>query len=300
MIEQSIIRFLETAFLRSVRLKNLYPPLFIVGAPRSGTTVVTQHIINTFDVGYFSNLSKAHPKACVSYAWWARHCHRFSPSYENRYGIIDGAHAPSDGWDIFHRWFPRYDHAKPVRVDRLYELRNIVRMLEIIYDAPFANKNNANSTRIPYLDAVFPTALFVDVTRDIYDTVFSIMQGRRRNSIAHDQWWGAAPPQFQNHRFGSELERVVHQVWGVSRCIDGALQRIPSARWITVPYETFCEDPGRLLGWIGHRYASAGVSLRRRSGSAPVRFERRRHEFEERSTLEQEIDEIVKNLEALQ
>lgn len=298
MILQPVVRLPETLLVRSLHLENRYPPLFVVGTPRSGTTVVIQHIINTFELGYFPNLSKAHPKACVFFAWRARRRHRFTPSYESRYGIIDGPMAPSDGWDIFHRWFPRYDHSQPVREDHFYELRNIVRMLEVIFDAPFANKNNANSTRIPYLDAIFPTALFVHVTRDVHDTVFSILESRRRNAVGEDEWWGASPPQFYDRRFDSELERVVHQVWGIERTIAASLERVPAQRRVTVPYDAFCERPAQLVEWVDGCYASAGVRLRRRPGSPPERFERKRHAFNGRAEREREIDAIVERLEA--
>jgi hypothetical protein len=291
------LRLPETILVRSLRLEPRYPPLFVVGAPRSGTTVVMQHIINTYEFAYFPNLSKAHPQACVFFGWWARRRHAFEPSYESRHGIIEGPLAPSDGWEILHRWFPRYDHSQPVCEERLYELRNIVRMFEMIFDAPFANKNNANSVRIAELHALFPRAVFVRVQRDFHDTVFSVLRSRRDNAVPPDEWWGASPPQFHDRSFADEFERVVYQTWGIERFIEASLERVPGEQQITVPYAAFCDHPAALTEWVAQRYANAGVTLRTRPGETPQRFALARREFEGRAEREREMDALVARLE---
>jgi len=37
--------------------ENTLPPIFIVGAPRSGTTLLTQVLISSFELGYIDNIS---------------------------------------------------------------------------------------------------------------------------------------------------------------------------------------------------------------------------------------------------
>lgn len=292
------VGLVETAVVRSLHLRHRYPPLFVVGVPRSGTTVVIQHIINRLRFGYFPNVARRHADAPITFSYVTAKRHHFEVSYTSDYGLIDGPMAPSDGWEVFHRWFPRYDYDQPVRTGRLHELRTIVALLERIFDAPIANKNNSNTVRIPYLDSLFPDAFFVHVTRDMTDTVASIMKGRARHGIPDDEWWGASPPHYANATFPSVLERVVCQVWDVRRYVEECLEAVDDHRQLVLPYETFCDDPSQVLEWIEASYRRHGVDLERRvPADSPVDI-RRPATVPERSTLADDIAVIVDRLEA--
>lgn len=289
---------LESAIVAAARLENKYPPLFVVGVPRSGTTVVIQHVINSLVFAYFPNLAKQHPKACITFGWWAKRRYRLEPSYESSYGIIHGAVAPSDGWDIFHRWFPCYELDRPVKEDRLHELRTIVRAFESIFGAPFANKNNANSVRIAHLLSLFPDARFIHISRDLGDTVASVLKSREANKVPATEWWGAAPPQFHDRTFETDLERAVHQTWGVERSITESLERVPDDHRIALCYEDFCARPAALIEWAESTYADAGVTLQQRSASAMPTFTASAGKDAEYETRSAEIDRIVNELDA--
>lgn len=292
-----VASLIEPALLRLFRGPNRFPPLFVVGAPRSGTTVVIQHIINSLEFGYFPNLAKWHPRACITFGYLARRRYAYESSYDSAYGVIEGPMAPSDGWDILHRWFPRYQPDRKVDERRLTELRTIVRAYEKIFDAPFANKNNANSLRIPYLRRVFPASYFVYVRRDLCDAALSVMKSREAHNVPPDEWWGIAPPRFHDRAFASELERAVYQTVDVERYIEGALAEHPSSRVYTVAYEDFCEAPDDLIAWIDSAYRSEGVTLGRRERHPPVRFRRSTLPEEERRALEAQIAGIVEQLQ---
>lgn len=280
MLKEGLIRIvggLESAVTRGVRLKNRYPPLFIVGAPRSGTTVVARYLESRYRFAYLPNISKRHPRACVTLAAYARFFLSYEVGYGSEYGQAPGPGAPSDGWDVFHRWFPRYDHSRPVAEGRLYELRNIVRMLEIIYGAPFLNKNNNNSTRIAQLARVFPDAFFLFVRRDVRDTVKSLLAARERHHVGLNEWWSAAPPQYWNRRFSSEVEQAVYGTRGVEDCVARSLAQIPAERWRAVHYEEFCEQPIRLAERVSGMYSWAGITLAPGALLSEPVFERRTH-----------------------
>lgn len=292
-----LARAIESIVVGRLRADNRYPPLFVVGAPRSGTTVVIQHIINSYDFGYFPNLAKEHPRACVTFGYWARRKYEFQASYESAYGVVAGPMAPSDGWDIFHRWFPRYDHSQPVREERLHELKTIVRGFERIFNAPFANKNNANSLRIAPLRRLFPDARFVHVRRDLCDTVQSVLKSRTAHGVPANEWWGIAPPRFFDRAFTSELERVVYQTYDVEKSISENLADLAPESCFTTSYEDFCDDPAPLVGWLASTYADAGVKLRARGLGRSGSFRGSSLAGEERARLEAQVDKIVERLE---
>lgn len=293
----SVAGIVEPLLVHSARADNAWPPLFVVGAPRSGTTVVFQYIVNTLEFGYFPNLAKEHPRACITLGYWARRRYRYEGSYESAYGVIEGPMAPSDGWGIFHRWFPRYDLDSPVREERLHELKTIVRAFERIFSAPFANKNNANSLRVPHLRRLFPDARFVHVRRDVCDTVRSVLKSRAAHRVGENEWWGIAPPRFYKRRFASELERVVYQTVDVERFITESLEGVGDDRSRVVPYEWFCSAPGALVDWVTGSYAASGTTLRRHDSTPPPTFQRSGVPDTERAELEARVREIAARVE---
>lgn len=276
MIPDRLLGAVESAAVRMVPLRNRYPPLFVVGVPRSGTTPVFQHLLNQRRFAYFPNRTRGHAYTCVTRTAWGRLVDRYEPSYDSRFGIVEGGMGPSDGWEIFHRWFPRYDLDRPVGEGRLRELKTLVRALELLYGAPFANKNNANSVRIEHLRALFPEALFVHVMRDRLDTACSLLDARRRHGVGLGEWWSAAPPQFLHRRFRDDVEQTMAQVLGVEAAIREALADAGDGR-IECAYEAFCTDPDGVVEAVTAAYAARGVALRARAGApAPALAPQRR------------------------
>lgn len=260
-----MIGVLERAVLRAAEPEPRHPPLFVVGAPRCGTTVVYLHLVNRFRFAYFPNAAKRHPGAPVTFTWLARRLGRFRPRWTSRYGEVEGRLAPSDGWGIFHRWFPCYDHSRPVREERLPELRAVVALHERIFGAPFINKNNNNSTRIGHLARLFPRALFVHVWRDLRDASASLLEARRRHEVGVGEWWSAAPPAHHDREFGDEMEQVLVTLGGLWREIEDRLGGLERDRWIDVSYRDFCRDPAWLEERVEAMYGGRGAPLRRRS-----------------------------------
>ncbi len=259
---------LESLWLRGQPASRL-PPLFVVGAPRSGTTVVYQHLVNSRRFAYFSNLARRYPRAPVLASLWTKLAHSASHSYESRFGVIEGTGSPSDGWEIFHRWFPERDLSQAGHPDRLAELDGIVRGLELLFRAPFINKNNSNSLRIGALARLFPAALFVYVSRDLSDNVRSLLEARRAHGTTLNDWWGARPPRFWRHSFCSETEQVVFQIRDLENEIETELRRLPDGHGLEVPYEEFCRHPDELLARVDAAYGRLGVTLRHPPAVSP-------------------------------
>lgn len=287
----------ESRLVALLRLENAHPPLFVVGAPRSGTTAVYLHLLSRWELAYFPNVARAHPRAPTTATWLARQGgRRWDPTYAHRYGRVEGAMAPSDGWEIFHRWFPRYDHRRPVDEARLHALRTTVRLHERIFGAPFSNKNNSNSVRIAHLARLFPDALFLAVHREPVATVLSLLEARERHGVPPGEWWSCSPPQFLDRPFSDPVEQAVHQTWGVERFLRGSLEALPAERWRRVAFESVCRDAGELEAWVEARYQAAGVRLRRREGRAEGRL-RTPEPRDARPELVREIEEWLGRLE---
>ena len=288
---------LEKQIIRALRPVNRFPPIFLVGALRSGTTLVFQYLLNAFRVAYLPNLSKRFPRACVTAAMLTRLRPEPPVLFTSRFGILEGIGAPSDGWDVFHRWFPRSDHSIPVDEKNLHELRSIVALLEGLYDGPFLNKNISNSLRIGDLIRLFPNAIFLHVQRDLPSTADSILRGRVAHSTGVDEWWGTPPPLPLQGEFESELERVVTQVWGIRHHIRKQFETLPPDQTGTVGYEDFCREPQLLAAWVLKAFSTQGARLRRRELELPHSFTPRQSDRVRDPEFLNQVEMIARRLE---
>ncbi len=267
------------------------PPTFMVGAPRSGTTLASLHVLVTFELAYVPQISKRHSRSPLAHGRRALAREPWIPNYSNRFGESDQDAAPSDGWSLFERPFGSYREARAVHAARARSLPPLVAGFERMFDAPFFLKNNANSMRIEALAELFPDAFFVHVTRALPETVASLLEARALHGVRLGEWWSAAPPQFLAHTFSSEVEQAAVTVAGIETYVRERLARCAPQRSLEIRYDDFCGSPQQLTNWIRERYAEANVELRPRVGASPAtRFKASCLSAERRERLERDID----------
>lgn len=271
-----------------------FPPTFLVGAPRTGTTVMALHVLNALELAYIPNASRRFHRTALVRCARARRQGSWDASYENCFGHAEGELAPSDGWELFNRALGSYRHATAADAAQASGLRGLVAGFERCFEAPFFVKNTANSTRVEALAELFPGALFVHVTRAYPDAARSLLEARRKFGIALGAWWGAAPSQFLERKFENEVEQVALTLGGIDAYLREQLPRVASGRFLEVRYESFCERPGLLLEWIEGQYTRLNVPLRHRDGAGLQQsFQTRRAPEPERTELAVAIERVL-------
>ena len=274
---------------------NRWPPTFVVGAPRCGTTLVYLHLAGRFRFAWFPAAASRRARHPWAAARRALSREAWSASTRSEFGHASGELAPSDGWEILRRWFPEYGTITAANAAaRLRELVTLVALFEELYGGPFLNKNNGNSVRIDALAAAFPGAHFVHVHRARPEAAASLTKARSHHGVALGEWWSAAPPAFAGRTFTSELEQVVATLVGIDHGIERSLVQLDPARWTSIAYEDFCAHPDRLVTWVRGAYRRHGVELAEDSAAAPASFAPSRLDDEERRRLE----DLVSPLEA--
>ncbi len=238
-----------------------HPPCFILGAPRSGTSLFYELLVTSYRFAYFSNLAHRfwRTPAAVS-RLGMRAISRHRPSFSSNYGHIEGWGAPNEGGWIWRRWLADGDWADGTVPAGLpvQEMRATLGALEGVFAAPFVNKNVMHSNRMRLLAAIFPGCLFIEVRRDPAATARSIIRAERaRKGPARrpDDWWSVRP---SNAAPGDTVERAARQVLGVGADIarDGAA--LGPDRLLSVDYEAFCRHPQACLDGVAGFLARHG------------------------------------------
>lgn len=258
-----------------------YPPVFIIGAPRSGSTLVYQVLTDAFDVGYLSNLH------CKFFGAPALAERLFRPlkdkscsDYTSRFGATLGRSGPSECGLWWYRFFP----SKPVYVSsenvddaRMRRFRRSIISLTETFDKPVIFKNLYASMRLEPISMHIPEALFVIIKRNEFDNALSILDGRKTALGRYDQWWSVPPPNIEQLKLLEPASQAVEQIRAIHNVIYEAEKNgfIDRRRVLTFKYEDFCSDVRSSLDNFERFLISHDVHLARRF-SVPDRFPNKR------------------------
>lgn len=241
-------------------------PVFIIGAPRSGTTLLSELLVTSARFAYFSNL--AHrlyltPVAAsrlgrkTTDAWRGR--------LESTYGHIPGWAAPNEGGWIWRRWTPE-EHRLEAGTLEPRAARDLVRTVaatSAVIGAPFLNKNVMHSVHLPLLAELFPAAVYIHLTRDTAATARSMRRARddERNPA---EWISVRPDGWERYRHEDPAFQCVAQTVLTTQTI----QRDADALGLTLlrtEYESLCRDTAGQLDRLYTELADAGIRPERRA-----------------------------------
>lgn len=246
---------LEDRWLVSTNRKLKYPPIFIIGPPRSGTTLLYQLIVHCFHVAYFPNVAAMFPEAPVLATRIGRKLFRpYKSNFTSTYGLVQGWMAPHEAGQIWNRWFPtewkngyNYTPAGHFADAVKHLIYQTVAGIEAIFDAPFVNKNVKHSVRIQALSEIFPSALFLQMKRNPLDVAISILHSRRERCENINDWWSVMPKEINQLKHKDVLEQIVGQIFFIEQDIKEDVGIIGHEHLFVVYYEELCDNPQGVL-----------------------------------------------------
>jgi len=233
-----------------------YPPIFFVGAPRSGSTLAVQVITDTLDVGYISN------RHCQWFGAPALAERLFHPTkdrprsdFQSRQGTTKGSYAPAECGEWWYRFFrrkPPYMTLEEVNLFRMRQFRRSVAALTVAFDRPIFFKNLYASLRIQAIAHYLPESLFIVTHRNEIDNGHSLLEARYHRFQDYAPWLSVEPPEIERLKRLPADQQVIEQIRHTHQTInnDFALARIDDGRRFDLIYEKFCENPGETINRI--------------------------------------------------
>lgn len=253
------------------------PPIFIIGLPRVGSTLIYQSLVQGLGVSYLCNAADGVPKAP---ALVTRLLHRsigIRPPrcFESRYGGSAGWLSPSQGRDVWAHWFPAdqsYCGPGSVAEQSLVSMRKTVGAIERAFGMPFLNKAQGHAVRIGPLNEAFPNALFIRVQREMGAIAESILRGRRDCFRDDGHWFSAKPSIYASLTSLDPPSQIAGQIRGITADIDRDLSLVDARRVFTIDYDHFCSAPRSVVAAFADFYrARTGITLALRY-TIPPRF----------------------------
>jgi hypothetical protein len=287
-----------------IPVRNQFPPVFILGVPRSGSTLLGQIVLSAFHLAYIPNIAAQFYMCPVTMARWGlRFCRRYSTAFESRYGYERGCMAPSEAGPIWNRWFPseqkegfNYTPSGYMRPDAQFQVRQLVAHFERLFKAPFFTKNLKMSVRLQSLREIFPESLFITVHREPFETARSILLYRRK--YQRYPWWSVMPREIGSLMDLPDVDQVCHQVYYLEKNMTDDLRLFPSYQSLSINFNALCKDPRKYLKRIEDFLIRGGLSVRKKTTDIPEKFnppDFRRNEYVNQNT----INRIESTLKAL-
>lgn len=238
------------------QLETHYDPVFIIGPPRSGSTILYQLITNFYDVSYINNLCHLCRKNLYFGFWLSNILYKNKKhnSFNSTYGNTQksGLNAPSEGGQIWYKWFSKnkiYFEKDDLSEKEILEIRNTFKAITNRFQKPIVIKNLMFSQRIKVLATIFPTAKIIFIKRSHEFNAQSIYLARKKQT--DDQWWSVQPANYKKLNNLSLIEQSVSQVFYLEKQIHEDLRLFPSKNITIVKYEELMTNYTKVLDHLG-------------------------------------------------
>lgn len=251
---------------RLTRIANSsrHPLIFICGAPRSGTTVVYQTLVNHLPVAYFSNLTALFPRSpLTAQRLLGRFVAKPHAGYRSFYGRTQGLAGTNDALFLWDRWLGSDRTAAPERIDdeRKHEMRRFFAACDRQFDRPLVNKNNSLNLSAHLIAECLPQAHFICMTRDPRHLAQSLYRARCDIHGAPGAAYGVAAPSAADG--GDPIRSVCAQAAFYDDINERQRRRLGNERFWLTSYEEFCRAPGELVRRVareimGHEFLVQG------------------------------------------
>lgn len=259
--------------------KTRWPILLVIGAPRSGSTLMTQWLANMGQFAYPTNfLSRFYRApylgALIQQMLTEPHLQfrdEFKEtsgtrlSFESNLGKTSGIMAPNEFWYFWRRFFT-HDEIHYLESAALEQVDTVtmnaeLAALEAAFAKPLVMKGMILGQNAEYLDQIFDRIVFVYTRREPFYCVQSLLQARRKFSGTIEEWYSLRPREYSQLKTMDPYLQVAGQVHYLNRRIEEALATLHPERHLTVDYEDFCQQPAHYYELLRERYEAQGCAL---------------------------------------
>jgi LPS sulfotransferase NodH len=258
------------------------PLIYIVGAPRSGSTLLSQLLSRCLDVGYVNNLIAR---------FWARPSigirlsqsllgerGRETVTFESTHGTTADVAGPHEFGYFWRHWLQldtQSTHHLDEAARRLVDASGLRHALEdellSAFGRPVVFKNLICGLQAALLTEIHPRSLFVHISRDRAATCASILSARLERFGSYDAWWSLKPSTAAEiQQLSSPCAQVSRQVQDIESELSVELAR-PGVNSLSIDYASLCANPGAVVETIASAAGRMGTAIAVLPG-APQRF----------------------------
>lgn len=229
-----------------------HPFIFVLGLPRSGTTLISQLIANSLDTGYINNLAARFYLAPLHGVRFAKAVlgDRHSTDYRSRFAHTDNLSDIHEFGYFWRHWLQKEKLGDVARAkeQEAYipwkDLKACLSTLQHEFGKAMIFKNIFGSYHMPKFRELLSKVLFVYIERDELDVACSILDARRKYYGENlDTWWSYAPPEVEELREEHYWKQIAGQIHYLKRYYYSEFAALPEDGVLKVSYAELCQSP---------------------------------------------------------
>jgi hypothetical protein len=267
-----------------------WPVVFIVGPPRSGTTLLLQWLAQTGIFGYPTNLISRFYAAPYIGAKIQRLLTdpefdfndefqdlRQSIGFNSTLGKTQGLLAPNEFWYFWRRFIPNEEprYLEPEEVQQVDQkgFAASLAALESALGKPLVMKGLIVQYNLKVIaETLRRGALFIQTHRHPFYNIQSLLKARRSYYDTEKKWYSVKPEEYERLSDLSPAEQVAGQVYFTNQSISRQLGYVSDDQKLRLSYESFCRNPKIVYSELEEKLRGQGVSLSQEY-NGPAEFE---------------------------
>lgn len=257
---------------------NKYPFLFIVGCPRSGTTLLLQWLASLNLFSYPTNLLNRFAYAPYIGAQIQKilfdkqfdFSNEFtdinsSISFSSNLGKSKGVLATNEFQHFFrnhmNNFVPKYLNDDDINDIDFTGIRQGLSSIEAAFGKPFAVKLVMLQFNLDMAFKLLPNSIFAFIRREPIYNMQSILFAREKYYNDRNKWWSVKPKQYSELKEMDVYHQIAGQVYYTNKTIEDAIRNISSKNKIEIQYEDFCHRPRKYYEQIKNKYEYFGYEM---------------------------------------
>lgn len=247
-------------------LPEVYPTVHIVGAPRSGTTLVSQMLSSFLDVGYINNLIAAFWKAPLfgiqlSKKLLGTDYHSdFSSVYGRTSGILE-PHEFGYFWN-YNLKYPDFQQRTEQQLDIDWkQLSGLLKNMTDAFGKPILFKSFLLGFHATQMYHQLPKTCYIYVKRDFLENAFSILK-LRQNMLGDDTKWASIrPKQYEWLQHENKFVQIAGQILFLEHEYLTELAHVPDTNVMYWSYRDVCDNPNVFVSKTQEMLNRQGASV---------------------------------------
>ncbi|MBW2004571.1 MAG: sulfotransferase [Deltaproteobacteria bacterium] len=229
--------------------------LLILGAPRSGTTLLSQMLASRLDVGYPSNLMARFYEAPAVGAFLQEtliknRFHNYK-KYQSIHGTTQRIEEPHEFGYFWSRHLAASEDVHEPDDNRIKEidirdLNTELQSVVSIFKKPVVFKCPLGNFFIPVLRLI-PNIFFIDLQRNLLELAQSIWRVRQERLGSAEKWWSLRPRHYYQLKRLPPAQQIAGQILAIRSAITRGLSDVEENRKLVINYEELIKEPEAVI-----------------------------------------------------
>ena len=230
--------------------------LHVIGAPRSGTTLLTQLMSSHLNIGYINNLIAAFWKSPMYGIHLSKKLlgNNYQSNYSSNYGATEKINEPHE-FSYFWKYYLNYSDFLQQTYNKEHhidwdKLKTILYQMCLAYEKPIVFKSFQYGFHAIEAVKAMPKSLFILIKRDVFQNAYSIYKMREKQHNDINIWASIKPHQYYLLKEESVYRQIMGQVMFLNFEYERQLNEILNKNKLILNYEDLCKNPSENLKLI--------------------------------------------------